>query len=178
MSEHEREHEYVTASFDRLANRLSRTVRRSPSPVDAWELLTGASDDALVRLVGDEPELRTVDHGRFAELDPVRPAYGLDAGSTGGIQLRSGHRVCRCRSLFGVAGDKTGLWASRTFLQAAIDPYPGVEPYYASALQEAAYGAGTVANHTLAMPAPVDDHRSTDDLVTLLQFVTEGLHLQ
>lgn len=178
MSDERREHNYVTESFEQLADRLSRTTVQAPDPNDVWALLTEAPEDALVQLLGDDPALRTIDHARFAELDPVRPAYGLDAGSTGGIQLQTGHRVCRCRAMLGVTGEKSGAWASRTYLQAAIDPFTGFEPYYASSLDETVYGAGSVANHTLALPAPTDEYLSTDDLVTLLQFVTEGLHLQ
>ncbi|MBX0325108.1 hypothetical protein EGH21_18935 [Halomicroarcula sp. F13] len=177
MTHFNREHHVIEAAFEELASRVAQSTRTAPTADAVWECIDEAGSDALVSLVGESPTIRTLSHNAFADIDPVRPAYGLDAGSTGGIQLQSGHRVCRCRSMFGVLGEKRDVWADQTLLHSAIDPYPGTEQYYSSRITSRGYGDARTRSHVVALPSPTDG-RETDELVTLLQFLAEALHLQ
>jgi len=111
MSDECREHKYVTKSFEQLTDRLARTTVQSPSPEGAWTLLADAPADALVQLLGDDSDLRTFDHARFGEFDPVRPAYGLDPGSTRRLQQTTTRSGC---TMWGAAGSVVRDYRCRT----------------------------------------------------------------
>ncbi len=177
MTRYSREHHLVEAAFEELAPRVAQSVTTTPSASEVWDSISETDADALVSLVGKESTIRTVSHDVFADIDPVRPAYGLDAGSTGGIQLQSGHRVCGCRSMFGVEGEKGDVWGEKTLLHAVIDPHSGTEQYYSARVSDRGYENVQTVSHAIALPSPADG-RETDELVTLLQFLCEALHLQ